>query len=216
MVSEEEMKTRFDEYKKYIDKCDEVKAKNIELQNKIVMTISTALFGIIITSLDKIMPLLYTTCLKVLFICLVIFNLLTIFFIFISIYFANKSIGIHINDALKHYIYAEEYKEDKYGKLAKKFRHWYVIFICIVIIIFAIMLISILFSKDDKMSKDNKEELVVSSEHYDAPTMTLSFYDSKIQSQIIKTKTDSNLKGVNTQQENNQAQASNIKEDKDN
>lgn len=110
MVSEEEMKTRFDEYKKYIDKCDEVKAKNIELQNKIVMTISTALFGIIITSLDKIMPLLYTTCLKVLFICLVIFNLLTIFFIFISIYFANKSIGIHINDAKPHYVGIGEYK----------------------------------------------------------------------------------------------------------
>ena len=60
------------------------------------------------------------------------------------------------------------------------------------------------------MNKDKKEELVVSLE-YDAPTMTLSFYDSKIQSQIIKTKTDSNLKGVNTQQENNQAQASDIK-----
>lgn len=215
MVSEEEMKTRFDEYKKYIDKCDEVKAKNIELQNKIIMTISTALFGIIITSLDKIMPLLFTTCLKVLFTCLVIFNLLTIFFIFISIFCANKSIGIHINDALKHYIYAEEYKEDKYGKLAKKFRHWYVIFICIVITIFAIMLISILFSKDNKMNKDNKEELVVLLE-YDAPTMTLSFYDSKIQNQITKTKIDSNLSRVNTQQENNQAQDSNIKKDKDN
>lgn len=65
------------------------------------------------------------------------------------------------------------------------------------------------------MNKDNKEELVVLLE-YDAPTMTLSFYDSKIQNQITKTKIDSNLSRVNTQQENNQAQDSNIKKDKDN
>ncbi|WP_426704799.1 hypothetical protein [Campylobacter coli] len=60
MIDKETMLNKYNEYIEYFNRCEEIKNKNNELQNKVVLTISTALFGIIITSLDKIIPFLQT------------------------------------------------------------------------------------------------------------------------------------------------------------
>ncbi|HED6686377.1 TPA: hypothetical protein ACOS47_001669 [Campylobacter jejuni] len=214
MVDKETMLNKYNEYIKYFDKCEEIKIKNNELQNKVVMTISTALFGIIITSLDKIIPLMSSiTCLKYLFIGLIIFNALVIVSIFASIHYANKGIDISIKNAETYYLNTGEMKEDKYSKLATKLRYLYIIFICIVITIFVIILTIILLSKDYKMDKNKSKELSLCMESLTAPTIPISFYDNEIQSQINYIRADSNSNGSNIQQEDNQTKNNNIKKD---
>ncbi|EJI8640962.1 hypothetical protein NET59_001801, partial [Campylobacter jejuni] len=94
---------------KYIEWCNELKNKNIELQDKIVMTISTALFGIIIVNLDKI-SLLYThPWTKILFITLIISNSVTIIFLLISLKIANKSIENDIESVYNNTIKRKYY-----------------------------------------------------------------------------------------------------------
>ncbi|EAJ3619867.1 hypothetical protein BFM53_03990 [Campylobacter coli] len=214
MVDKETMLIKHNEYIKYFDKCEEIKIKNNELQNKVVLTISTALFGIIITSLDKIIPLMLSiACLKYLFIGLIISNALVIVSIFASIYYANKGIDISIKNAKAYYLNRGEMKEDKYSKLATKLRYLYIIFICIVIAIFVIILTIILLSKDYKMDKNKSKELSLCMESLTAPAIPVSFYDSEIQSQINYIRADSNLNGINIQQEDNQTKNNNTKED---
>ncbi|EAL8577321.1 hypothetical protein DYR41_08130 [Campylobacter jejuni] len=214
MVDKETMLNKHNEYIKYFDKCEEIKIKNNELQNKVVMTISTALFGIIITSLDKIIPLMSSIiCLKYLFISLIIFNALVIVSIFASIHYANKGIDISIKNAETYYLNTGEMKEDKCSKLATKLRYLYIIFICIVITIFVIILTIILFSKDYKMDKNKSKELSLCMESLTAPKIPISFYDSKIQSQINYIRTDSNSNEITIQQEDNQTKDNNTKED---
>ncbi|EAK8709609.1 hypothetical protein ACPES9_001671 [Campylobacter jejuni] len=214
MIDKETMLNKYNEYIEYFNRCEEIKNKNNELQNKVVLTISTALFGIIITSLDKIIPLISSViCLKYLFIVLIIFNALVIVSIFASIYYANKGIDIASKNAEAYYLNTGEIKEDKCSKLATKLRYLYVIFICIVVTIFVIILTIILLSKDYKMDKNKSEELSLCMESLTAPTIPISFYDSRIQSQINYIRADSNLNGVNIQQEDNQTKNDNTKED---
>lgn len=213
MVDKETMLNKYNEYIRYFDKCEEIKIKNNELQNKIVLTISTALFGIIITSLDKIIPLMLSIIyLKYLFIALIIFNTFVIFSIFASIYYANKGIDISVKNAETYYLNTGEMKEDKYSKFATKLRYLYIIFICIVIAIFVIILTIVLLSKDYKMDKNKSKELSLCMESLTAPTIPISFYDSEIQSQINYIRADNNL-NRNIQQEDNQTKNNNIKED---
>ena len=212
-IDKETMLFRYNEYIKYFDKCDELKIKNIELQNKIVLTISAALFGIIMTSVDKIMPLISSTaCLKYLFFGLIFFNALVIGSVLASIHCANKGINIAIKKAEKYYLNIGEMKEnkkmkeDKYSKMATKLRFLCTILICIIMAIFVIIVTGILFSKDYNMDKNKSEKLSLCLESFTAPGIPRSFYDSKIQNQI---KVDVNSNGINMQQTSNNQTSNN-------
>ncbi|EOH2048046.1 hypothetical protein ACLWQ9_001772, partial [Campylobacter jejuni] len=51
----------FEGYANYYNYCRDCRQKNIEFQNKVIITISTALYGLIVSSLDKILLLLDTS-----------------------------------------------------------------------------------------------------------------------------------------------------------
>ncbi|EOI2811422.1 hypothetical protein ACMHS3_001687, partial [Campylobacter jejuni] len=57
----------FEGYANYYNYCRDCRQKNIEFQNKVIITISTALYGLIVSSLDKILLLLDTSFLKICF-----------------------------------------------------------------------------------------------------------------------------------------------------
>lgn len=121
---------------------NELRDKNTALQNKIVITISSALFGIIITSLDKLLPL-FDTFLNYFFIALVVANALTIYLILVSILFANKALEIAIDNAKAKYHQQKVEKNNQWKECAKKCQCAYLFSFGITIFIFAIMLIYI-------------------------------------------------------------------------
>lgn len=63
------------------------------------------------------------------------------------------------------------------------------------------------------MDKNKSKELSLCMESNTAPGIPISFYDSKIQSQIKDIRADSNLNGINIQQEDNKTKNNNTKED---
>lgn len=144
----EEEKAKYDRYIRYESYCKELRDKNIALQDKIVITISSALFGIIITSLDKLLPLFDTFKLNCFLIPLVVANALTICFFLVSIHFAKEGLKNSIDNAKINYREKGEIGEIKvnqYTKYAELFQNIYLFLFGIVIIIFAIMLIYIFF-----------------------------------------------------------------------
>ncbi|EOJ1653503.1 hypothetical protein ACM2AT_000700, partial [Campylobacter jejuni] len=70
----------FEGYANYYNYCRDCRQKNIEFQNKVIITISTALYGLIVSSLDKILLLLDTSFLKICFIILIVLNAFVILF----------------------------------------------------------------------------------------------------------------------------------------
>lgn len=142
-----EEKAEYDRYIRYESYCKELRDKNIALQDKIVITISSALFGIIITSLDKLLPLFDTfKKLNCFFILLVVVNALTICFFLVSIHFAKKGLKNSIDNARINYREKGEIGEIKvnqYTKYARRFQNIYLLLFAAVNVIFAIMLIYI-------------------------------------------------------------------------
>ena len=154
----------FKGYTNYYNYCRDCRQKNIEFQNKVIITISTALYGLIVSSLDKILLLLDTSFLKICFIILIVLNAFVILFIFGSIFFANKGFKLNMEKKAKLiYLYGKQVKNlSCYDKIAIIFRNLYLLLTCLEVIILAVIISNIVL-KEYKMD-DEKNNYVVSNE----------------------------------------------------
>ncbi|HEF4477681.1 TPA: hypothetical protein SAK48_001815 [Campylobacter jejuni] len=196
---------------KYIEWCSELKNKNIELQDKIVMTISTALFGIIIVNLDKI-SLLYThPWTKILFITLIISNSVTIIFLLISLKIANKSIENDIESVYNNTI------KRKYYFIAKWTQYIYLFSFAFVTIIFCIILCIVSYKELTMDKKQENNVIHICNESYLGTSKPILFSDylSKQNNQENNNKINSNNTDNSSTLNLNNIQSSTLEKEKD-
>lgn len=134
-ITDEDM----EEHNRNIDNLNKLTEKNTEWQNKFILTISSALFGLLFANL-KILP-----SNSMLFYILVINNGLTLIGTLLSYSFAILGINKRKFFSLKYHIYHQfEYrnKETRCGKFAEYLNLLSIITTCLTIVYLAIILMT--------------------------------------------------------------------------
>ena len=126
-----------DEYKRSLEHLDKLTDKNAEWQDKFILTISSALFGLLFANFSKLPD-------NMLFVVLVVNNGLTLMGTLLSYSFAICGILRKKSFAMQYYIYGRfEYrnKENLCGKVAEYCSLLSIITTCLTILFLVIMLI---------------------------------------------------------------------------
>ena len=129
--TDKENDKRFKETDKLWTAYEDAKERNMQSLDKVVVAISSALFGLLLAIFDKNL-LDKSPILPILFKILIISNATTIIFVLISYYTANKSMDIKKQDALY-----ETCKLDCYECATKFLNCGYLTTTCITILILA-------------------------------------------------------------------------------
>lgn len=136
--TDEETSEAREEYYKNINNLNRLTEKNIEWRNKFILTISSALFGLLFTNFK------YPLSGGIIFYILVINNGLTLIGTLLSYSFAILGINKKKFFSLRYYIYDEfEYrnKETLYGKIADYLNLLSITTTCLTIVYLVIILI---------------------------------------------------------------------------
>lgn len=127
-------------YNDFTNKCYEAKVKNTDNQDKIIIAISSGLFGILLASLDKDM-FVDNQCAKALLVALLVSNTLTLILSLLSLVLANKAIDKKV-EIINSYFNSKEKieKRNDCETLGKWLNNVYLITGSFTIVILAVMI----------------------------------------------------------------------------
>ncbi len=135
------------DYQTYLEHrkiCFATRNKNIESQDKIIITVSSALFGILLTIFDKNM-IANNECARILLVILLVSNTFTLFLALLSFSCANKAINKKIEIA-ESYLLHKGKREIKncWECVTKCLNFACIVATCITILSLAMMIYTIL------------------------------------------------------------------------
>lgn len=119
---------------KYKDNCRETEMENNKFQDKAVMTISSALFGLLLTMHDKLEG--YLCQVSVLLKCLVIINALTLIMSILAFSAANKA----TSEKLQFYLKEKSSYNECWDIITDFLNYGYLLTTCLSIIILSIIM----------------------------------------------------------------------------
>lgn len=137
------------EFREYRIKLYESKEKNIDSENKVILSISSALFGLLLAMSDKFS----TSCVKNLLVILIISNTLTIIITLISFSFGNKTIDEKMDYVSKFIMQEKDINEydykhkGKWENITKYTNKAYLITFCITMFALSFVMMEILILK---------------------------------------------------------------------
>lgn len=123
--------------------CDAFKQKNIDGQDKMVMSISSALFGILLAIFDKDL-LIESQISSCWFKILILSNALTLILVLVSFYMGNKSLDKIVENARVYLLKNKQRKmKNYYACIANTLNKVYLSTTCVTVATLAIIMLQI-------------------------------------------------------------------------